>query len=935
MVTARLHCPNYAVIEVPEPGTEDADLDGVGRTHFSTGQLKFPTGGYRDLSMGLTVTSGARATGMFVAGRVRSYDRIDVEARFTTVPASPPDHWNAQKGDAGAGGTGGGTSAFANSELDSGGEPLAVATIRNAFADTAFWIPSVTTDAAGNATVEFNFPDNITKWHITARGNTSDVKVGSVETQTLTHKNLLIRLQAPRFFVDRDEVTLSANVHNYLSTGKKARVELSIDPAVFAPTDRPGGENSLVRTIQVEKDGEVRVDWTVKLLKPGATKIKVVAQTDEESDGAELTFPVLVHGVEKFVATSGVIKDGGEASVTLDIPDLRRKGSSLLDVQLSPTIGSVVQDALPYLEDYPYGCVEQTLSRFVPTVITAKILRDAGLDLEQLGKRSAGLEEQRRAIPVDHVVADSGYTYPKGVPGALDAKAMAARMFLYGRGHTPVFDTKQLQAMTTAGLAALYDQQRDDGSWGWWKGSSDGDPYLSAYAVEGLMTAKQAGVDVKQEVLAKAVAYLDSHLDTTAELNRLAYFSYVLSLTGPADASSPRYAMVEDTLYTRRDRLSPYGLALLALSLHAYHDNGKAAIILRNLVTTAKQDADHGTVHWESADKQYWNWYNDKEETTAAVLQALVEISPVDQLSPINGPQSAQTGLAPMAVRWLVNNRRGGHWASTRQTARVVSALLAYAKAAKELTPDYTVNVDVDGQVKKTFHIDSSNALFFDNRFLVGDEILASGQKLHISMTGKGTLYWNSYLKYFDMSDPIVGQSNAIAVERKYFLVVPKGGRVPVALRGKAHKSDKSEDDDNSDKSVERVPLPDGAKLTSGDIIEVELNLKSDNDYSYVVFEDMKPSGCEAVETHSGEAYADGLCSNFELRDDKVAFFLDTLPQGSRRITYQLRAEIPGVFHALPTNGYAMYAPDIRATSDEWRVSIADAPTESAGGNMN
>ena len=63
-----------------------------------------------------------------------------------------------------------------------------------------------------------------------------------------------------------------------------------------------------------------------------------------------------------------------------------------------------------------------------------------------------------------------------------------------------------------------------------------------------------------------------------------------------------------------------------------------------------------------------------------------------------------------------------------------------------------------------------------------------------------------------------------------------------------------------------------------------------------------------------------------ELRDEKVAFFVDTLPQGTRRLTYRLRAEIPGQFHALPTNAYAMYTPDIRALSDEWRTTIHDAP---------
>ncbi len=335
-------------------------------------------------------------------------------------------------------------------------------------------MPAVTTDAAGNATVEFNFPDNITKWHVTARGITGDVKVGSVEMQTLTNKNLLVRLQAPRFFVERDEVTISANVHNYLSSAKQARVELSVDPTVFAAADRPSADNALIRTVQVEKDGEFRVDWTVKVLKPGTSQIKVVAQTDEESDAAELAFPVLVHGVEKLVSSSGVLKDGGNASITLDIPEMRRKGISLLDVQMSPSLASVVLDALPYLEDYPYGCVEQTLSRFIPTVETAKILKDAGFDLEALGKRAQALEVQSRAIPAQQQFENSGYTYPKGVPGALDANAMAARMFLNGRSHAPIFDSKQLEAMTASGLAALYDQQRDDGSWGWWKGSTAG-----------------------------------------------------------------------------------------------------------------------------------------------------------------------------------------------------------------------------------------------------------------------------------------------------------------------------------------------------------------------------------------------------------------------------------------------------------------------------
>jgi hypothetical protein len=121
-----------------------------------------------------------------------------------------------------------------------------------------------------------------------------------------------------------------------------------------------------------------------------------------------------------------------------------------------------------------------------------------------------------------------------------------------------------------------------------------------------------------------------------------------------------------------------------------------------------------------------------------------------------------------------------------------------------------------------------------------------------------------------------------------------------------------------------RTEIKDGTGVTSGDLIEVELVVNAKNDYEYLVFEDMKAAGFEPVEVRSGQSYGDGLSSNVELRDDKVAFFVDRLPQGRRVLRYRVRAEVPGTFHALPTNGYAMYAPEVRAISDEMRVNVKD-----------
>lgn len=39
---------------------------------------------------------------------------------------------------------------------------------------------------------------------------------------------------------------------------------------------------------------------------------------------------------------------------------------------------------------------------------------------------------------------------------------------------------------------------------------------------------------------------------------------------------------------------------------------------------------------------------------------------------------------------------------------------------------------------------------------------------------------------------------------------------------------------------------------------------------------------------------------------------------------YQLRAEVPGDFHALPVLGHAMYIPEIRANGAEIRQTVED-----------
>src|SRR5262249_59376850 len=104
--------------------------------------------------------------------------------------------------------------AVANSSVASAAtvEP----TIRTNFADTAFWQGALQTNAKGEAEIALNMPENLTAWKVRVWGMGHGTKVGQGDAEVTTRKNLILRQQAPRFFVEKDEVVLSANVHNYL-----------------------------------------------------------------------------------------------------------------------------------------------------------------------------------------------------------------------------------------------------------------------------------------------------------------------------------------------------------------------------------------------------------------------------------------------------------------------------------------------------------------------------------------------------------------------------------------------------------------------------------------------------------------------------------------------------------------------------------------------
>ena len=766
---------------------------------------------------------------------------------------------------------------------------LVEATVRKDFADTAYWGATLHTNEEGIAETKFKFPENLTTWKLRAWGLGHGTKVGEVSKEVITTKNLIIRMQAPRFFVEKDEVVLSANVHNYLKEAKDIKVSIKLPDGYFELL----GDSD--KKIKVDANGEKRVDWRVKVLKEGMADIQMSALTNEESDAVEMKYPVFVHGIDKMESFSGVVSsEQNSSSIDIKIPDQIRKETSRLEIRYSPSVAAAMVDALPYLASYPYGCTEQTLSRFLPTVITQNILKGMGLNLEDIKNKRTNLNAQEI--------------------GNDQERSKQWKRF----DHNPVFDEAEVLKMVNVGIDRLSKMQVSDGGWGWFSGYGERSyPHTTAYVVHGLQIAKQNGLDFDNNILNRGINWLKSYQEQQitllknyekrkdsykAKADNLDAFVFMVLADGEYDNPDMR-----KYLYRDKNHLSIYAKALFGIALHKFKHDKEVKDILRNIEQYLVEDSENQTAYLKLPGSYWWYWYGSEVEANSYYLKLLSLTTDV-----------SKNKIAQGLAKYLINNRKHGtYWNSTRDTAVAIEALATYLKKSNEMVPEMTVSIFIDGKEHKKVNINKENLFTYDNKLvLTADEIKSGKHKIEIKKSGEGNLYFNTYLSYFTLEDYITKAGLEVKVNRKVYKLVKDNKEADfVDSHGLPSK-----------KQVEKykkVELKNLDTLQSGDLVEVELIIDSKNDYEYLIFEDFKPAGFEAVELQSGYTN-NSMGAYVEFRDEKVSFFVRQLGRGKHGLSYRLRAEIPGKFSALPTMGYAMYAPELRANSDEIKFNITD-----------
>lgn|GEM_PF-1318681 len=591
----------------------------------------------------------------------------------------------------------------------------------------------------------------------------------------------------------------------------------------------------------VESGDTFAFEQSVWADRPGDATFTAIALSDVESDAMTKTIKVHPHGVVKRQSFCGRLRDSVEHGLTID--DGIDPDTFDARLTMAPSIAYLLSQGLDYFEEYPYDCVEQASNRFLVNALLAEAAGELGLNESEL---SAGLA------------------------GAIDE-----------------------------GVATLAEAQMEEGGWPWWKGGK-ASPYMTAYVVDGLLTIQgnpflgEVSVVKVDNMVLPAKRYLNAYLfELRSSVDRedwelSLYVADVLLRHGLTKPDNDVILDAADYYFDNREVKSDRGLALLGSVLYYTGQEGKLATVLRNLDNGAKVGPDR-TIYWGDDPEYCWCWWQDSVETTAKVLD----------LKMLAQPESEQV---PHMIDWLVDQRRGAAWKSTKDSAEATKTLIRYLLKYPEVSERVVVGYEVDGTLGDKLLLEpteyeepEATVLFNLDDFKTGTNLLKLTR-----YKGASPVFYTAAVKYYTEAEEIAASQGSVTIERDYYVIKRK------LKKGRFEE--------------ERVPLD--RPLEVGEELEVEITIDSPYDFDYVVVEDPRPAGCIYTEMASG--YDWWLDAYVELKTEKRAVLIDRLDKGETKFSYRLRAEIPGDFAALPATVYGMYSPDIGSSTASTRVEIVE-----------
>ncbi|GAB3855874.1 alpha-2-macroglobulin [Hymenobacter terrigena] len=491
------------------------------------------------------------------------------------------------------------------------------------------WSGVLTADGDGKVRYRVRVPQFSGALRIMAVAYKDDA-FGSAEFTMKVADPVVISTALPRFASPGDTIDVPVTLTN--TTG--ASIPIKINTVISGDLTQlyPQGEIVTPHLMHVPANGENRYTFRLKVGQTiGNSSVKITAEKVPEMkllSTETIELPIRPAASLEKRTGSGVIAGGATLPLNLKTDFLPTSLSSRLVVSRSPL--TEFSKDLRYLLQYPYGCLEQTVSAAFPQLYYA----DLAATLQQ--KTGAAAKAQR-----------------------------------YNPNYHVQEAIRKIEAMQ------LY-----NGSVSYWPGGDYDNWWATAYAAHFLQEAQQAGFAVNKSVLDKVLKYLAFRLkkretepyqyfdvsniarQRTIASKEIAYSLYVLALAGRQDPVAMNYYRANRPLLTEDSRF------LLACT-QSLLGNQRA---FRELLPT-KFGSEQAARR--ALDGSFYSPIRDE----GLVLNALVSTDP-------NNPQ------IPGIARQLSRQMKQAYWLSTQESAFALLALGKIARQNARSTATASLTID-------------------------------------------------------------------------------------------------------------------------------------------------------------------------------------------------------------------------------------------------
>lgn len=789
--------------------------------------------------------------------------------------------------------------------------------VRTNLNETVFFLPELSTDAEGNVIVKFKMNEALTKWKFLGFAHTEDLKFGLTEKEIVTQKELMVLPNPPRFMREDDEIEFTAKVSNLTEKELTGTAIIQLfDATTMQPVDDLFGLKNAEVPFTAKAGQSARLAWNLEV--PSVAKVsglvhRVVAKSGTFSDGEEDALPILTNRMlvtetlplpvrgkkkEEFVFVS--LKNSG-ASNTLE------HQSFSLEFTSNPAWYAV--QALPYLMEYPYECIEQQFNRYYANALATTVANahpqirqvfekwkasDAGAMASNLSKnqelKSALLEE---------------------TPWVLQAQSEEEQK----RNIALLFDLNRMADEQQATLNKILERQSQSGGFAWFPGGEE-NWYMTQYIVEGLAHLQKLGVKELgqnqrvQEMLQRAVQFIDAKfVEHYEQLQRSTKNANDGLTKDNLDPISIHYLYTrsffkEQPMSNEVKKAQEYYLAqaekywlgkgiyqegMLALALQRFGKTATPPKIVKSLKERAIRNNELG-MYWKY-DVGYF-WYQLPVETQSLMVEVFDEV--------------AKDAEAVEELKiWLLKTKQTTHWKTTKATSAAVYALLMSGdnwlleNQPVEITFENTGNPEIhSAKIREAQNTAEAGTGYFKTTWSA-NEITPEMATIEVKNPNKTVAWGGAYWQYFEQLDKI-----------KTF------EETPLTIKKQLFK------ENNTARGPILEVLNEGATLKPGDKLKVRIELRVDRPMEYVHMKDMRASGFEPINVLSQYKWQDGLGYYESTGDVATNFFFSFLPAGTYVFEYPMRVVHGGDFSNGVTTIQCMYAPEFTSHSEGIRVKV-------------